>query len=136
MCPEADHEDLKRAVGDGVPVVAQRGNGLAAALASVFTHFGAGWRQSDSGNEAARAEDTDWPQILALYELPKRVSPSAVVILNHAIAAAMAHGPSKGLELLRMLDNDPRLAGHYRLNAVRAHLFEMIGDYESAAKNR
>ena len=86
-------------------------------------------------DEAARAEDTDWPQILALYELLKRVSPSPVVILNHAIAAAMVHGPSKGLELLRMLDNDPRLAGHYRLNAVRAHLFEMIGDYESAAKN-
>jgi RNA polymerase sigma factor (sigma-70 family) len=84
-------------------------------------------------DEAARAEDTDWPQILALYELLKRVSPSPVVILNHAIAAAMVHGPSKGLELLRMLDNDPRLAGHYRLNAVRAHLFEMIGDYESAA---
>src|ERR1700757_541862 len=86
-------------------------------------------------DEAARAEDTDWPQILALYELLKRVSPSPIVILNHAIAAAMVHGPSKGLELLRMLDNDPRLAGHYRLNAVRAHLFEMIGDYESAAKN-
>jgi len=84
-------------------------------------------------DEAARAEDTDWTQILALYELLKRVSPSPVVILNHAIAAAMVHGPSKGLELLRMLDNDPRLAGHYRLNAVRAHLFEMIGDYESAA---
>ena len=86
-------------------------------------------------DEAARAEDTDWPQILALYELLKRVSPSPIVILNHAIAAAMVHGPSKGLELLRMLDNDPRLAGHYRLNAVRAHLFEMIGDFESAAKN-
>jgi RNA polymerase sigma factor (sigma-70 family) len=86
-------------------------------------------------DEAACAEDTDWPQILALYELLKRVSPSPMVTLNHAIAAAMVHGPSKGLELLKTLDNDTRLAGHYRLNAVRAHLFEMVGDYESAIKH-
>ena len=86
-------------------------------------------------DEAARAEDTDWPQILALYELLKRVSPSPVVTLNHAIAAAMVHGPSKGLELLRTLDTDARLAGHYRLDVVRAHLLEMVGDYESAIKH-
>ena len=86
-------------------------------------------------NEAARAEDTDWPQILALYELLKRVSPSPMVTLNHAIAAAMVHGPSKGLELLRTRDTDARLAGHYRLDAVRAHLLEMVGDYESAIKH-
>src|SRR6266705_5371312 len=86
-------------------------------------------------DEASRAEDTDWPQILALYELLKRVSPSPMVTLNHAIAAAMVHGPSKGLELLRTLDTDDRLAGHYRLDAVRAHLLEMIGDCESAIKH-
>ncbi len=86
-------------------------------------------------DEAARAEDTDWPQILALYELLKRVSPSPMVTLNHAIAAAMVQGPSKGLELLRALDNDNHLAGHYRLSAVRAHLLEMVGDYESAIKH-
>ena len=86
-------------------------------------------------DEATRAEDTDWPQILALYELLKRVSPSPMVTLNHAIAAAMVHGPSKGLELLRTLDTDARLAGHYRLDAVRAHLLEMVGDYESAIKH-
>ncbi len=85
-------------------------------------------------DEAARAEETDWPQILALYELLKRVSPSPLVILNHAIAAAMVHGPAKGLELLRTLDADPRLAGHYRLHAVRAHLLEMVGDFVSAGK--
>jgi predicted RNA polymerase sigma factor len=83
-------------------------------------------------DEAARAEDTDWPQILALYELLKRVSPSPMVTLNHAIAAAMVHGPSKGLELLRALDGDSRLAGHYRLDAVRAHLLEMLGDFAGA----
>lgn len=86
-------------------------------------------------DEAARVEDTDWPQILALYELLKRVSPSPMVTLNHAIAAAMVHGPAKGLELLRALDSDPRLAGHYRLDAVRAHLFEKTGDHEAAIRH-
>jgi RNA polymerase sigma factor (sigma-70 family) len=86
-------------------------------------------------DEAERAEDTDWPQILALYELLKRVSPSPMVTLNHAIAAAMVHGPAQGLELLRALDTDPRLASHYRLAAVRAHLLERTGDYEAAIKH-
>jgi predicted RNA polymerase sigma factor len=86
-------------------------------------------------DEAARVEDTDWPQILALYELLKRVAPSPMVTLNHAIAAAMVDGPSKGLELLKALDTDARLARHYRLDAVRAHLFEMVGDYESAIRH-
>jgi len=83
-------------------------------------------------DEAPRAEDTDWPQILALYELLKRMSDNPMVTLNQAIAAAMVHGPSKGLELLRALDADNRLAGHYRLDAVRAHLLEMAGDHEAA----
>jgi RNA polymerase sigma factor (sigma-70 family) len=86
-------------------------------------------------DEAQRAEDTDWPQILALYELLSRVSPSPMVTLNHAIAVAMVHGPAKGLRLLKALDADPRLAGHYRLDAVRAHLLEKIGDYEGAIKH-
>ena len=86
-------------------------------------------------DEAARADDTDWPQILALYELLQRMSDNPMVMLNRAIAAAMVHGPSKGLELLKMLDSDPRLAGHHRLDAVRAHLLEMAGDHESAAKH-
>lgn len=86
-------------------------------------------------DEASRPEDTDWPQILALYELLKRVSPGPMVILNHAIAAAMVHGPGKGLELLTALDTDNRLAGHYRLHAVRAHLLEMSGDNENAIQH-
>ena len=86
-------------------------------------------------DEAARAEDTDWPQILALYELLRRVSPSPMVTLNHAIATAMVYGPSKGLELLRTLDSDDRLAEHHRLDAVRAHLLEMLGDRESAVRH-
>jgi len=83
-------------------------------------------------DEASRAEDTDWPQILTLYSLLKRMSNNPMVTLNHAIAAAMVHGPQKGLELLQVLDSDPRVAEHYRLAAVRGHLFEMAGDREKA----
>jgi RNA polymerase sigma factor (sigma-70 family) len=83
-------------------------------------------------DEAARAEDTDWPQILALYELLKRMSDNPMVMLNRAIAAAMVHGPSKGLELLSALDSDTRISSHHRLDAVRAHLFEMAGDHQAA----
>ena len=79
-------------------------------------------------DEAPRAEDTDWPQILALYSVLKRLSDNPMVTLNHAIAAAMVHGPAKGLELLKPLDADDRMARHYRLDAVRGHLFEMAGD--------
>jgi predicted RNA polymerase sigma factor len=86
-------------------------------------------------DEAATVEDTDWPQILALYELLKRVAPGPMVTLNHAVAAAMVHGPAKGLELLRALDSDPRVAGHYRLEAVRAHLLEKLGDREAAIQH-
>jgi predicted RNA polymerase sigma factor len=83
-------------------------------------------------DEAARVEDTEWPQILALYGLLERMSDNPMVALNHAIAAAMVHGPVVGLELLKGLDTDTRMAGHYRLDAVRAHLLEMAGDYERA----
>jgi predicted RNA polymerase sigma factor len=83
-------------------------------------------------DEAARAEDTDWPQILALYGLLKRMSDNPMVTLNHAIAAAMVHGPAAGLDLLRVLDDDQRIAGHHRLASVRAHLFEMAGDHAAA----
>jgi predicted RNA polymerase sigma factor len=86
-------------------------------------------------DQAERVEDTDWPQILALYELLRHVSPSPMVTLNHAIATAMVHGPSQGLELLKALDSDYRLAEHHRLDAVRAHLLEMLGDRENAIKH-
>jgi len=83
-------------------------------------------------DEAARAEDTDWPQILALYGLLERMSDNPMVALNHAIATAMVSGPSAGLKLLEALDADARMAGHYRLDAVRAHLLEMAGDHRAA----
>jgi RNA polymerase sigma factor (sigma-70 family) len=86
-------------------------------------------------DEAARAEDTDWRQILVLYELLERVAPSPVVTLNHAVAVAMVRGPRAGLELLATLEGDDRLAGHHRLDAVRAHLLELAGDREAAREH-
>ncbi|MQA11882.1 MAG: RNA polymerase sigma factor [Pseudonocardiaceae bacterium] len=83
-------------------------------------------------DEAARSEDTDWPQILALYKLLLGVSDNPTVTLNHAVAAAMVHGPLTGLELLEPLDADGRLAEHHRLAAVRGHLLEMAGDPDAA----
>jgi RNA polymerase sigma factor (sigma-70 family) len=84
-------------------------------------------------DEAECSEGTDWPQILALYELLKRMSDNPMVILNHAIAAAMVHGPKEGLNLLDALKADRRVAEHHRTDAVRAHLLEMAGDLEAAA---
>jgi RNA polymerase sigma factor (sigma-70 family) len=83
-------------------------------------------------DEAPRAEDTDWSQILALYTMLKGLADNPMVSLNHAIASAMVNGPDSGLELLKSLDSDPRIGGHYRLDAVRAHLLEMSGDLEGA----
>jgi len=85
-------------------------------------------------DEAPRFEDTDWPQILALYDLLKPISNNPMVDLNHAIATAMVHGPSKGLQLLNLLDSDRRIANHHRLSSARAQLLEMAGDREGAIK--
>ncbi|WP_406052830.1 RNA polymerase sigma factor [Kribbella sp. NBC_00889] len=82
-------------------------------------------------DEVDRAEDTDWPQILALYGLLEDLSGNPMVKLNRAIAAAMVDGPDAGLKLLEPLDEE--LPGHYRLDAVRGHLYEMKGDHETAA---
>jgi RNA polymerase sigma factor (sigma-70 family) len=86
-------------------------------------------------DEAACAEDTDWPQILALYDLLKRMSDNPMVALNRSIAVAMVHGPTKALELLDALKTDARLADHHRLDAVRAHLLELAGDHMGAVRH-
>ena len=83
-------------------------------------------------DEAASAADTDWPQIVALYEVLTRVSDSPMAALNHAVAVAMADGPAAGLALVADLAGDKRLADHHRLHAVRAHLLEQAGDVEGA----
>ena len=81
-------------------------------------------------DDALRVEDTDWPQILGLYGLLARMTGNPMVTLNQAVAAAMVHGPAAGLAMLAPLDE--RLPGHYRLDAVRAHLYEMAGDTDTA----
>jgi len=116
----------KGAIAEGVALISRTlSNGavgpyqLQAAIAAVH-------------DEAARPEDTDWPQILALYGLLERMSDNPMVTLNRAIAAAMVHGPRAALELIAPLESDPRLAEHHRLAAVRAHLLERTGDREAA----
>jgi RNA polymerase sigma factor (sigma-70 family) len=83
-------------------------------------------------DEAAGVEDTDWPQILALYGLLLRMAEQPMVRLNHAIAHAMVHGPRAGLELLDAIERSGALAGHHRLDAVRGHLLERAGDRQAA----
>jgi predicted RNA polymerase sigma factor len=116
----------RRLIGEGVALVSDALSSgsigsyqLQAAIAAVH-------------DEAARADETDWRQILALYGLLEQMSDNPMVSLNRAIAAAMVNGPDVGLELLQALDTDARLLGHYRLDAVRAHLFEMAGDPQRA----
>jgi RNA polymerase sigma factor (sigma-70 family) len=82
---------------------------------------------------APSAADTDWPQILGLYDLLEQLTGSPVVTLNKAVAAGMANGPEAGLAVLRAVEEP--LVGHYRLDAVRAHLLEMAGDTERAAEH-
>ncbi|MEU7869458.1 sigma-70 family RNA polymerase sigma factor [Dactylosporangium sp. NPDC049140] len=83
-------------------------------------------------DEAPSAPETDWPQIVALYELLMRRAPGPMVALNHAVAVAMARGPAAGLPLL---DDLPELEGDHRLHAVRAHLLEMSGDLPAASES-
>jgi RNA polymerase sigma factor (sigma-70 family) len=83
-------------------------------------------------DEAATAADTDWRQILGLYDLLERLAPNPMVTLNRAVAVAMVRGPEAALDVLATLDADERMAGHYRLAAVRAHMWEMAGDRRAA----
>jgi RNA polymerase sigma factor (sigma-70 family) len=82
--------------------------------------------------EAPRAQDTDWKQILMLYQVLQQLAPNPVVLLNQAVAEAMVAGPQAGLAKLDALAADERLAGNHRVDAVRAHLLEMAGDRDGA----
>lgn len=83
-------------------------------------------------DEAATSADTDWPQILALYDVLEKVSSGPVVTLNRAVAVAEVHGPEAGLELLGTLDDDARMAQTHRVDSVRGHLLELAGDPAAA----
>ncbi|GAA3231705.1 RNA polymerase sigma factor [Actinocorallia longicatena] len=84
-------------------------------------------------DEAARAEDTDWPQILGLYDLLHALAPGPMVTLGRIVAVAMVHGPHEGLARLADAEADPALSGHHRLLSVHAHLLDLTGDRPGAA---
>ncbi|MGX1811600.1 RNA polymerase sigma factor [Nocardia sp. NPDC055321] len=86
-------------------------------------------------DEADTVETTDWPQILALYDLLERVAPNPVTTLNRAVAVAMVLGPAAGLAVIAELESDRRMARHHRLLATRAHLRELAGDRAGAARD-
>jgi RNA polymerase sigma factor (sigma-70 family) len=83
--------------------------------------------------EAPSSEDTDWAEVVGLYDLLERIAPNPVTTLNRAVAVGMRDGPAAGLELVRELAAGP-LAGHHRLDAVRGHLLELAGDAPGAAE--
>jgi RNA polymerase sigma factor (sigma-70 family) len=83
-------------------------------------------------DEAPTAEETDWPQILALYDVLQELAPSPVVALNRAVAVAHVAGPQAGLAALAAVEAEPSMAKHHRLHAVRAHLLEQSGDLAGA----
>ncbi|MFV2013420.1 MULTISPECIES: RNA polymerase sigma factor [unclassified Micromonospora] len=107
---------ITRALASGGPVGQYQ---LQAAIAAVHA-------------EAARPQDTDWPQISALYGLLEKAAPSPMITLSRAVAVAMVCGPEEGLALLAPLDKDKRMRDHHRFHAVRGHLLEMAGDLNAA----
>jgi RNA polymerase sigma factor (sigma-70 family) len=83
-------------------------------------------------DEAPSAEETDWAQIVALYEVLLQLTDNPMVALNHVVAVAMARGADEGLKLLATIESDERISADHRLSAVRAHLLEMSGDVAGA----
>jgi RNA polymerase sigma-70 factor (ECF subfamily) len=111
--------------GRGLVVEALRGGppgryALQAAIAAVH-------------DDAADVATTDWPQVVALYDVLAAVAPSPLVALNRAVAVAMRDGPAAGLELLDALDGDERLRGYHLLPAARADLLRRLGRRGEAA---
>jgi RNA polymerase sigma factor (sigma-70 family) len=86
-------------------------------------------------DEAPSADGTDWPQILALYDVLEQVSPGPVVTLNRAVAVAMVDGPRAGLAVLGTIEQDARMTHNHRLHAVRGHLLELSGDADAACES-
>ena len=84
-------------------------------------------------DEAKDVDATDWPQILALYDLLDQVAPNPVSSLSRVVAVARVHGPAAGLDALAELESDRRVAGYHRLLATRAHLLGLAGQHGPAA---
>ena len=85
--------------------------------------------------QARRASDTDWAQIVALYDALAEVAPSPVVELNRAVAVGMAFGPAAALELVDALRDDPALARYHWLPSVRGDLLAKLGRADEAKPN-
>lgn len=83
-------------------------------------------------DQAKTTDETDWSQIEALYGLLQRMSDNPMIALNRAVATAMVEGPEAGLRLINTIAQDERLKGHYRVDAVRAHLYERAGQRDLA----
>ena len=83
-------------------------------------------------DEAEHMDATDWPQILALYNLLEQVAPNPMATLNRTVAVAMVHGAAAGLDVLATLESDKRMANHHRLLATRAYLEELAGNHTAA----
>jgi RNA polymerase sigma-70 factor (ECF subfamily) len=81
---------------------------------------------------AVTAEDTDWAQIVALYDALAQLTPSPVVELNRAVAVSMAYGPAPALELVDSIAGEPRLKGYHLLPSVRGDLLEKLGRFAEA----
>jgi RNA polymerase sigma factor (sigma-70 family) len=86
-------------------------------------------------DEAPTVDDTDWDQVLALYEMLERTAPGPMVTLGRAVALAMARGPEAGLALVDDLERSGSLARNHRLHSVRAHLLEQVGESEAARES-
>jgi RNA polymerase sigma factor (sigma-70 family) len=86
-------------------------------------------------DEAAAPAATDWAQILALYDLHVAVAPGPMVTLNRLVAVAMVDGPRRALAELDRAAAQPALAGHYRVDVVRAHLLDLVGDHDAARQH-
>jgi RNA polymerase sigma factor (sigma-70 family) len=86
-------------------------------------------------DEAADVHATDWPQILALYDVLTAIAPGPMVALNRTVAVAMVHGPAAALAELNDAAADPAISGHHRVDAVRAHLLDELGDRDAAREH-
>jgi RNA polymerase sigma-70 factor, ECF subfamily len=116
----------QRQISEALPLVEDAFRGgpgpfaLQAAIAAVHCH-------------AARPEDTDWPQIVRLYDVLERMQPSPIVSLNRAVAVAMTDGPRSGLALIDVLSVNDDLANYHLLHAARADLLRRLGSQAEAA---
>lgn len=84
-------------------------------------------------DEAPSTDKTDWPQIAALYAVLLKMTNNPMVALNHVVARSMVDGAEVGLQLVEGLEKDHRMKGHFRIDAVKGHLYEKLQDYPSAA---